>query len=156
MVSFDNIKILKCISPDKEIEKELNNIKTCYVSTNQEYWLFTDIVSFQYIKEKYEFDKKVECYIVISIEEYLEEYCIENNKEVKVLEKYYDLEENIQNIDILFDKNNIKEWDRILINNLEELMIKNIADDINCAIKELKNDGYNISVILNTLNNNNV
>lgn len=69
-----------------EITEQLNNEETCYLSSDKEYWLFTDDNVFNKISKEFHFDETIKNreYPIysISVTEWLHGKCEDNNDEI--------------------------------------------------------------------------
>lgn len=139
-----------------EITERLNNEETCYLSSDGNYWLFTDNDIFDKISGKFRFDEKTEEEHLVqslNIKDWLYFKC---NKYTSFMgNEYYwnDYVEltrgTIENLDIFTLCNN--KWDQIIIEYLKEEIVADISNDLEDSLKSMNENDYDLQIMRDTL-----
>lgn len=139
-----------------EIMKRLNNEETCYLSSDGNYWLFTDNDIFNKISGKFRFDEKTEeehRVQSLNISDWLHFKC---NKYTSFMGNEYDWNDyveltrgTIENLDIFTLCNN--KWDQIIIEYLKEEIVADISNDLEDSLKSMNENDYDLQIMRDTL-----
>ena len=149
-----DVDIMRIVMSDnltEDIENRLKEEESCYLSSNKEWWLFTDMNVFNQISKEYKFNEKTENRDKIydySIEEYLYTICedkIENfmGAELKVTEFVESATNIIEDDEDIYRDG----WDEEFIKNVKDAIIVSIASDLEDELLRLKQKGYNLSFL---------
>ena len=139
-----------------EITEQLNNEETCYLSSDGNYWLFTDNDIFDKISDKFRFDEKTEEEHLVqslNISDWLHFKC---NKYTSFMgnEYYWDdyvelTRETIENLDIFNLCNN--KWNQTIIEYLKEEIVADISNDLEDSLKNMNENNYDLQIMRDTL-----
>lgn len=149
-----DVDIMRIVMSDnltEDIENRLKEEESCYLSSNKEWWLFTDMNVFNQISKEYKFNEKTENRDKIydySVEEYLYTICedkIENfmGAELKVTEFVESATNIIEDDEDIYRDG----WDEEFIKNVKDAIIVSIASDLEDELLRLKQKGYNLSFL---------
>lgn len=136
----------------EDIQNRLKEEESCYLSSNKEWWLFTDMNVFNQISKEYKFDIEMENRNKIythNIEECLEIIC-ENMTETffgKQIQFSDFIESAMEVIEDESEKLYCSGWDNVLIDCLKVEVITSIASDLEDELKRLDNTGYDMGII---------
>lgn len=135
----------------EDIENRLKEEESCYLSSNKEWWLFTDMNVFNKISKEYKFNEEMENRDKIydySVEEYLEIICEDMTETFMGTElKVTEFVESATNI-IEDDEDIYRDgWDEEFIKNVKDAIIVSIASDLEDELLRLKQKGYNLSFL---------
>lgn len=150
------MKIVSIEQLTDEIMKRLNNEETCYLSSDGNYWLFTDNDIFNKISSKFRFDEKTEEEHLVqslNISDWLHFKC---NKYTSFMGNEYDWNDyveltrgTIENLDIFTLCNN--KWDQIIIEYLKEEIVADISNDLEDSLKSMNENDYDLQIMRDTL-----
>lgn len=149
-----DVDIMRIVMSDnltEDIENRLKEEESCYLSSNKEWWLFTDMNVFNQISKEYKFNEKTENRNKIydySVEEYLYTICEDKTENFMGTElKATEFVESV--INIIEDDEDIYRdgWDEEFINNVKDAIIVSIASDLEDELLRLKQKGYNLSFL---------
>ena len=140
----------------EEMEKEFENEHSCYLSSDEEYWLFTDMDFFSRMEKKYKFDEELEerdgmGIHNMNISEYIE--LIYEDKEAEYFGynipfSGYDVsdicEDNISDL-----CNN--EWDKTIDAWMKADVILEIKIEMQKTLEKMLHDGYDIAELKNVV-----
>lgn len=148
----DTMRTVMSDNLTKDIEDRLKEEESCYLSSNKEWWLFTDMNVFNKISKEYKFNEETENRDKIytySVEECLEIIC-ENMTETffgKQIQFSDFIESAIEVIEDEPEKLYCSGWDEVLIDYIKVGVITSIASDLEDELKRLDNNGYDIGII---------
>lgn len=152
----DVMRVISNCFTTEEMEKEFENERSCYLSSDGEYWLFTDMKFFNKMEKKYKFDEELEerdgmGIHNMSISEYIE--LIYEDKESEYFGYNipfadYDVsdicEDNVSNL-----CNN--EWDKTIDSWMKAKVILEIKIEMQETLKKMLHDGYDIAELKNVV-----
>ena len=147
---IDVMRVVSNCFITEEMEKEFKNEQSCYLSSDGEYWLFTDMKFFNKMEKKYKFDEELEerdgmGIHNMNISEYIE--LIYEDKEAEYFGYNipfagYDVsdicEDNISDL-----CNN--EWDKTIDAWMKADVILEIKIEMQETLKKMLHDGYDIA-----------
>lgn len=136
----------------KDIEDRLKEEESCYLSSNKEWWLFTDMNVFNKISKEYKFNEETENRDKIythSVEECLEIICEDMTETFfeKQIQFSYFIESAMEVIEDESEKLYCNGWDEVLIDYIKVGVITSIGSDLEDELKRLDNNGYDIGII---------
>ena len=134
----------------EEMEKEFANEQSCYLSSDGEYWLFTDMKFFNKMEKKYKFDEELEERDGIgihnmNIREYIE--LVYEDKEADYFgynisfAGYDETDVCEDNIECLCNN----EWDKTIDAWMKTDVILEIKIEMQETLKKMLHDGYDIA-----------
>lgn len=136
-----------------ECLQELTNEKSCYLSTDGNYWLFSEMDYFNYISHKYGFDKQNDEESVKSYS--LEDYCTFkfDCEYFDWMGKYYSLlEQSYTALDMFEEgvKNNnidLSKWDKVIDCDVKTAIMIIFVSEMSNDLKDMAREGYDIALI---------
>lgn len=136
-----------------EIIEELMKEESCYLSSDKEYWLFSDDTIFNKMSKMLNFDKETKDreYPVYSltVAEWLYGKCEDNDLSTEFMEtEYYWYEYAIAaslTINVSECCNN--KWDIIMLNHVKDCIEEDIADKLKNSLRSLKKQNYKMEYI---------
>lgn len=136
----------------EDVENRLKEEKSCYLSSDKEWWLFTDMDVFNRISKEYKFNEETEDRDKIythNIEECLRIICEDMTETFMGKEiQFSDLIESVMEIvEDNPEKLYCDEWDKILIDYIKVEIITIIASDLEDELKRLNNADYDMGII---------
>lgn len=148
----DTMRTVMSDNLTKDIEDRLKVEESCYLSSNKEWWLFTDMNVFNKISKEYNFNEKTENRDKIythSVEECLEIICEDMTETFfgKQIQFSDFIESAMEVIEDEPEKLYCNGWDKIFINYIKVGIITIIANDIEDELKRLNSAGYDIEII---------
>ena len=148
----DTIRTVMSDNLTKDIEDRLGKEVSCYLSSNKEWWLFTDMNVFNKIRKEYKFNEETENRDKIythSIEEYLQIICEDMTE--TFIGNEIQFSDYIESIMEIVEDNPEKlycnEWNEILIDYIKVGIITSIASDLEDELKRLDSIGYDTGII---------
>lgn len=148
----DTIRTVMSDNLTKDIEDRLGKEVSCYLSSNKEWWLFTDMNVFNKISKEYKFNEETENRDKIythSIEEYLQIICEDMTE--TFIGNEIQFSDYIESIMEIVEDNPEKlycnEWNEILIDYIKVGIITSIASDLEDELKRLDSIGYDTGII---------
>ncbi len=156
MKDISTMRVVRSDYLTEEIERRLISEESCYLSSNKDWWLFTDIDVLDQIIKGYKFNTEIKENIYThSIEEYLQIICEDMTE--TFIEKQIQFSDYIEStMKIIEDDPEIiycNDWDKTLINLMKVGIIANIEDDLEDGLKKLKKSGYDIGIIKHVCDN---
>lgn len=150
-----DIDIMKTVMRDyltEDIENRLKNEKSCYLSSDKEWWLFTDMNVFDKISKKYKFNEEIgnrDKIYTHSIEEYLQIICEDMTETFMGKEIQFSdyIESTMEIVEDNPEKLYCNEWNEMLIDYIKVGIITSIASDLEDELKRLDSIGYDIGII---------
>lgn len=148
----DTMRTVMSDNLTEDIEVRLKKETSCYLSSNKEWWLFTDMNVFNKISKEYKFNEEAENRNKIythNIEEYLQIICED------MIETFFGrqiqfsdfIESTMEIVEDNPEKLYCNEWDEILIDYIKVGIITSIASDLEDELKRLDSTGYDIGII---------
>lgn len=129
-----------------EVMEQLNNEETCYLSSDKEYWLFTDDNVFNKIgKELHS----------ISVAEWLYGKCEDNDLSTTFMNTQYDWSD--YNMDAAADVDVSKccnnQWDQVMINYVRNVVEESISYKLEESLREMVNYKFEMDYIKDAIKN---
>lgn len=129
-----------------EVTEQLNNEETCYLSSDKEYWLFTDDNVFNKIgKELHS----------ISVAEWLYGKCEDNDLSTTFMNTQYDWSD--YNMDAAADVDVSKccnnQWDQVMINYVRNVVEESISYKLEESLREMVNYKFEMDYIKDAIKN---
>lgn len=142
-----------------EITEQLNNEETCYLSSDKEYWLFTDDNVFNKISKEFHFDETIKNreYPIysISVAEWLHGKCEDNALSTKFMDMQFDWSDYdidaAADIDVSKCCNN--QWDRVMINYVRNVVEESISYKLEESLREMVNYKFEMDYIKDAIKN---
>ena len=147
---IDFMRIVSNCFITEEMEKEFENEQSCYLSSDEEYWLFTDMNFFNKMEKKYKFDEELEerggmGIYNMNISEYIELVYEDEEAEYfgyNIPFADYDVTDICE--DNIYDLCN-NEWDKTIDAWMKANVILEIKIEMQETLKKMLHDGYDIS-----------
>lgn len=149
----DSMRIVFSKDLTEECLRELENEKSCYLSTDEKYWLFSDMNFFNYISHKYVFDKKNDEASAKSFT--LDDYCIYKydgeafewfGNYISLLDRSYAalemFEEGVSQNNV-----DLSKWDKVIDCDVKTAIMIGVASEMSDDFKEMAREGYDIGLI---------
>lgn len=142
-----------------EITEQLNNEETCYLSSDKEYWLFTDDNVFNKISKEFHFDETIKNreYPIysISVAEWLYGKCEDNDLSTTFMNTRYDWSD--YNMDAAADVDVSKccnnQWDQVMINYVRNVVEESISYKLEESLREMVNYKFEMDYIKDAVKN---
>lgn len=142
-----------------EIMKQLNDEETCYLSSDKEYWLFTDDNVFNKISKEFQFNKTINNreYPIysISVAEWLHGKCEDNALSTTFMGMQFDWSD--YNIDATADIDVSKccnnQWDQVMINYVRNVIEESISYKLEESLREMVNYKFEMDYIKEAIKN---
>lgn len=146
----DVMRVVSNCFTTEEMVKEFENEQSCYLSSDGEYWLFTDMKFFNKMEKKYKFDEELEerdgmGIHNMNISEYIE--LIYEDKEAEYFGYNipfagYDVSDICgDNVSDLCNN----EWDKTIDSWMKADIILEIKIEMQETLKKMLHDGYDIA-----------
>lgn len=151
-LTVDTMKTVMNDNLTEDIQNRLKEEESCYLSSNKEWWLFTDMNVFNQISKEYKFNEKTENRDKIythNIEECLEIICEDMTETFfgKQIQFSGFIESVMEVVEDESEKLCCNGWDDVLIDYIKVGVITSIASDLEDELKRLDNNGYDIGII---------
>lgn len=142
-----------------EITERLNNEKTCYLSSDKEYWLFTDDNVFNKISKEFQFDEIINNreYPIysISVTEWLHGKCEDNALSTTFMDTQFDWSD--YDIDATADIDASKccnnQWDQVMINYVRNVVEESISYKLEESLRKMVNYKFEMDYIKDAIKN---
>lgn len=152
----DVMRVVSNCFTTEEMEKEFENEQSCYLSSNGEYWLFTDMKFFNKMEKKYKFNEELEerdgmGIHNMSISEYIE--LVYEDKEAE----YFGYNISFADYDVSdICEDNVSdlcnnEWDKTIDSWMKADVILEIKIEMQETLKKMLHDGYDIAELKNVV-----
>ena len=144
----DTMKIINITNVTEELEEVLKMESTCFLSSDEYSWLFTDNKVFNEISQKFEFDIETEEREKIyssNIEDYLFYKYDGGDGSYDYFGCYIELAEYREKVAQLAEKNGLGEnWDIQLDKWSKEFAMKEIISKIKTGLEKMKSEGWDV------------
>lgn len=143
----------------KEIVKRLNMENCCYLSSDKEYWLFTDDEVFNKVSDEFQFNEatKDREYPIhqISVAEWLRGKCEDDDLSTTFMDIQYNWSD--YNMDAVADVDVFKccnnQWDRVMINYVKNVVEESISYKLEESLRGMMDNKFGMDYIKDAIKN---
>lgn len=144
---INDMKIVYLDDIDVEMREKIGKEDNCYLSSDKSWCLFTDINIYNIYVSNYDIKGiSIEEWMTITYDGITEKFI---GKEIK----YKDfIESTVLMLDEIEDKLHCDNWDKILLYYTKNNIVIDLEFDIQIALQQMENKGYDMTPIIENLN----